>query len=103
MRRKKKWKESCSVRRMFGFGMQEVSSVLYGKPALHLECGGRTEIENCKGILEYDTEKIKLDMGNMWMLLEGDDLIVDTYRKSCITVRGRIFAVRFGGEGERHR
>ncbi len=100
MRRKKKCREAYSVRRAFGFGMQEISQTLYGRPALHLECGGTAEIENCRGILQYDDRNLKLDMGNMWMLLEGDGLVVETYRQSRITVRGRIFSVRFGGEGE---
>ncbi len=103
MRRKKKYKEAYSVRRAFGFGIQQIAPLLYGKPILHLECGGKAEIENCKGILQYDDRKLKLDMGNMWLLLEGDDLRVETYRESCLTIRGRIFSVRLGGEGEQHR
>lgn len=54
MRRKKKPGERYSFRRAMGFGTQTVQTVLYGRPVLHVDCGGALEIENCRSILQYD-------------------------------------------------
>lgn len=100
MRRKKRPGERYSFRRALGFGTQTVQTALYGHPVLHVDCGGGLEIENCRGILQYDAEKLKLDMGKINVTVEGDGLVVDTYRKTMITVHGRVFSIHFsGGEG----
>ena len=77
MRRKKKPGERYSFRRAMGFGTQTVQTVLYGRPVLHVACGGALEIENCRSIL----------------------LVVDTYQKTLITVRGQVFSIHFGYGG----
>lgn len=91
MRRKKKPGERYSFRRAMGFGTQTVQTVLYGRPVLHVDCGGALEIENCRSILQYDAEKLKLDMGELSVTIEGNELVVDTYQKTLITVRGQVF------------
>ena len=45
MRRKKKPGERYSFRRAMGFGTQTVQTVLYGRPVLHVDCGGALEID----------------------------------------------------------
>lgn len=99
MRRKKGKGEPYSLRHALGLGVQAVQSTLYGHPMLHAECGGTLEIENCRGILQYDTQKLVLDMGEWSIQIEGDDLMVDSYRKMLMTVRGRVFSIRFGYGG----
>lgn len=99
MRRKKKPGERYSFRRAMGFGTQTVQTVLYGRPVLHVDCGGALEIENCRSILQYDAEKLKLDMGELSVTIEGNELVVDTYQKMLITVRGQVFSIHFGYGG----
>ena len=94
MRRKKKPGERYSFRRAMGFGTQTVQTVLYGRPVLHVDCGGALEIENCRSILQYDAEKLKLGV-----TIEGNELVVDTYQKTLITVRGQVFSIHFGYGG----
>lgn len=99
MRRKKRTGERYSLQRALGIGVQDVRSTLYGRPVLHADCGGTLEVENCRGILQYDPQKLVLDMGEWSVQIEGDGLVVDSYRKSLMTVQGRIFSVRFGYGG----
>jgi len=100
MRRKKRKGERYSLRRALGIGVQAVQTTLYGHPMLHAECGGTLEIENCRGILQYDTQKLVLDMGEWSVQIEGDELVVDSYQKALMTVRGKVFSVRFGYGGK---
>ncbi len=100
MRKKKGKSERYSLQRALGIGVQAVQSTLYGRPMLHVECGGSLEIENCRGILQYDAQKLVLDMGEWSVQIEGDSLVVDSYQKALMTVRGRVFSVRFGYGGK---
>ena len=76
MRRKKKPGERYSFRRAMGFGTQTVQTVLYGRPVLHVDCGGA-----------------------LGVTIEGNELVVDTYQKTLITVRGQVFSIHFGYGG----
>lgn len=99
MRRKTKRGEPYSFRRAMGFVERPVQTALYGRPALHADCGGSLEIENCRGILQYNAEKLRLDMGEWSVVVEGDGLVIDNYQRSLMTVRGRIFSIQFGYGG----
>ena len=74
-------------------------ALLLSRPVLHVDCGGALEIENCRSILQYDAEKLKLDMGELSVTIEGNELVVDTYQKTLITVRGQVFSIHFGYGG----
>lgn len=99
MRRKKKAAERFSARQAMGLSFQQTSALLYGRPMLHINCSGSLEVENCRGILAYDEEKLKLNMGDLCVQIEGDGLMIDTYSKKLITIHGRIFAIKFFYEG----
>lgn len=99
MRRAKKRGERYSFRQAMGLAAQPVRAVLYGRPTLHAECGGAVEIENCRGILQYDAQRLRLDMGQWTVTIEGDGLVVENYQKAMMTVRGQVFSVHFGYGG----
>ena len=99
VRKAKKRGERYSFRQAMGLVAQPVQTVLYGKPALHAECGGALEIENCRGILQYDAQRLRLDMGQWTVTIEGDGLVVENYQKTMMTVRGQVFSVHFGYGG----
>lgn len=59
-------------------------------------------IENCRGILIYEAEKIHLKMSRFILCIEGEGLTLKSYFGSHISVRGRIDSLRFDdncGEG----
>lgn len=94
--RRKKAKTSRSPRtgvlELLGAGARELCEA---QATVRFNCStGAVEIDNCRGILVYDTQKIKLDMGENCVQIEGDDLMMDTYQKDRITIHGRLFAVR---------
>ena len=91
MRRKKKPGERYSFRRAMGFGTQTVQTVLYGRPVLHVDCGGALEIENCRSILQYDAEKLKLDMGELSVTIEGNELVGGHLPNADSRCEGRCF------------
>lgn len=99
MRRRKKRGERYSLRQAMGMVAQPVRAALYGAPALHAVCGGALEIENCRGILQYDAQRLRLDMGAWTVTIEGDGLTVEQFQKSMMTVRGNVFSVHFGTGG----
>ena len=99
MRKVKKRGERYSFRQAMGLVAQPVQTVLYGKPSLHAECGGALEIENCRGILQYDAQRLRLDMGQWIVTIEGDGLLVENYQRGMMTVRGQVFSIHFGSGG----
>lgn len=100
MSKRKKRAEPFSLLRAFGADgpAQELQNVLYGKPALHIDCRGGFAIENCRGIIQYTNEQLVLDMGACLAVFRGDGLHVDTYQKDRITAHGRLFSVSFQGK-----
>ena len=95
MAKKSRRRQRFSLKRAMGVSAQAAQDVLYGQPLLHVNCKGALEIENCRAIVQYDSQRLRLDMGSMEVLIEGDDMTVGTYQKKLITVRGRIFSIRF--------
>ncbi len=70
-------------------------SDFYHRPILHLDCGGRIEIEGCKGVVQYDEEQITLDMGGVRVALQGDDLILEALNGRELQIRGQVLRVEF--------
>lgn len=95
MVKKRRHRERFSLKNAMGIGMQTTKTALYGQPLLHVNCAGALEIENCKGIVSYDSHQLRINMGEQEVLIEGDDIVVGTYQKKMITVRGHIFSIRF--------
>lgn len=97
MGKKNKHRERFSLKQSLGIGAQKV---LYGESKIHINCAGMLEIENCRKILSYNTQSLRLDMRECEVLIEGDHMVVGTYTKELITVRGQIFSVRFYEMGD---
>ena len=102
MKRRKKRAEPFSLSREFGAAgrTEAVQKLLYGKPALHIDCTGNISIENCREIVQYNEAELLLDMGVCRVAFKGDGILVDTYQKDRITAHGRVFSVSFQGKDE---
>ena len=79
---------------------EAVQKLLYGKPALHIDCAGNISIENCREIVQYNEAELLLDMGVCRVAFKGDGILVDTYQKDRITAHGRVLSVSFQGKDE---
>ena len=95
MGRQNKKCEKLSFKRAFGVTDGGAQNALYGQPVLHINCNGFFEVENCRGIIQYDINHLKLDMGRQAVTIEGEGIQVDTFQKKLITVRGTLFSLCF--------
>lgn len=94
-------RERFSWKRAFGVGARSAQEALYGQPVLHINCNGFFEIENCRGIIRYDLNHLELDMGKQRVVIEGEEIRVNTFQKKLITVSGILFSLRFSEKEER--
>ncbi len=68
---------------------------LYRQPVLHINCNGLLEIEGCRAVLLYNEQQLKLDLGRWQVSLFGDGLVLETFSKTGLVIRGRIFKTEF--------
>lgn len=63
----------------------------------HIEMQGNREavVDGCRGVLEYEEDKIKLNAGMCVLLFRGSDLTIKTYSDSLTEITGEIIAVEF--------
>ena len=96
MRRQSKSKEKFSAAQALGLKQSDVARrAMYHQQMIHVNCEGAIEVENSEGIIDYDMHHVKLSMGKVCVVIEGDDLVMDTYQKNHIVIHGRIFELRF--------
>ena len=70
----------------------------YHHPILHLDCGGRIEVEGCKSVMRYDKDQICLDMGGIQVALYGDGLILEALNGRELQIRGQVLRAEFSYE-----
>lgn len=68
---------------------------LYRQPVLHINCSGLVEIEGCRAVLLYNEQQLKLDLGKWQVSLFGDGLSLETFSKTGLVIRGRVFKTEF--------
>ena len=102
MKRRKKRAEPFSLSRAFGAAgrTEAVQKLLYGKPALHIDCAGNISIENCREIVQYNEAELLLDMGVSRETYNGEGIIEDNYNKDSNTPPARVFSVSVQGKDE---
>ena len=57
-------------------------------------------IEGCKGIIEYDAGRIKLNTGKMSLTLEGENLVIGSFSDIQTVISGNIITVSFDTDAE---
>lgn len=63
----------------------------------HIELEGNREliIDGCKGIVEYETDKIKVCTDMLMVSVTGDELGINAYAEDQIVINGKILSVDF--------
>ena len=102
MGRQSKKCEKFSFKRAFGVTDGGAQNALYGQPVLHINCNGFFEVENCRGIIQYDINHLKLDMGRQAVTIEGEGIQVDTFQKADHCQGNIVFALLFGKGEMKH-
>ena len=93
-RKKTRQSGEKSLRTAFALDAERARAALAPQPLVHPNCRGTLRVENCRGNLAYSSAAGVLDLGGVLVRIEGDGLVMDSFQKAYITLRGRIFAVR---------
>ena len=69
-------------------------------PSLQLRGNREVCIEGCRGILEYDEGRIRLNCGRLVIGFVGDGIEITAYSDIQTVITGNIFSVEFEGAGD---
>jgi sporulation protein YqfC len=63
----------------------------------HIELEGNIELvlDGCKGILEYEDERIKICTDTLAVCISGDRMNIKTYNQEQIVISGKILSIEF--------
>ena len=63
----------------------------------HMEMQGKREIiiDGCRGILEYDKDRIKLNAGSLVISFQGSGLVIKTYSENQTVLAGEVVGIAF--------
>ena len=67
----------------------------YRRPVLHIDCGGRIEVEGCRSILLCNEDMIRLDLGRWQVSLCGDALRIEALTRRELQICGQVLRVEF--------
>lgn len=63
----------------------------------HIEIFANKEItvEDCKNILNYETDFIRLEVTKGEISIFGDDFLISSYENETISIKGKISSIEF--------
>ncbi len=63
----------------------------------HMEINGNTEVvvEGCKGVLEYDTDVVRIKTGKLIVRFTGRGLVIKCLTADSLVVTGFITGIEF--------
>ena len=62
---------------------------------IHLFSNSEALIEGCCGILEYNSDKIKIDIGDKAVCFSGLNLSMEDYNLAETNIKGDIISIEF--------
>lgn len=94
-----------SIRHPRPAGKSSLHQLLYGEaltdliqPVLHINCRGSIEVENCSRVLEYTPQRIRLQLSEQIVTVEGDTLVILSLNRYVTQIRGAIYRLTFAQE-----
>ncbi len=76
------------------------SDVITSVPVITIRGKTETEIYGCRGILEYERNRIVLVVGEDYFTVCGENLLLEDFRENSLYVRGKIASVSLEKPGE---
>lgn len=70
-------------------------SANFGESKITINSNKEAIIEGCRNILEYEDDRIKLNLGNKTLLIIGDSLSITSITVSGVVVVGNISGLEF--------
>ena len=73
--------------------------IVFNIPRITMMANKEIRIENCKSVLEYETDKVTVSATDMLVELLGEALYINIITDDEITVSGNILSVNFSKIG----
>ena len=70
-------------------------SAFNGYAKIDLTGNEEANIDGCKGIIEYSSEKITLNLGNCCASFCGDSLEMQNFDEECTVIKGKFLSIDF--------
>lgn len=69
--------------------------IVLGVPILTMQGNAELMIENHRGLLQYDSDQIRVRTKTFAVQVEGKELSIQEYRKELLIIRGKIERIQF--------
>ncbi len=76
-------------------GLELPPSAFLGNSKITLNSNKEAIVEGCKNILEYEDDRIKLNLGNKTLLILGTNLSINSITINGVVISGNISSVEF--------
>ena len=76
-------------------GIRPPSAELYAGSNVTINSYGGVQIENCKGVLQYNENFIEVDLGKSKLKITGDEIKLNQLTKDDISIKGTILKLEF--------
>lgn len=73
--------------------------IVFNIPRITMMANKEIRIENCKSVLEYETDKITVSAVDMLIELSGESLHINIITEDEISVSGNILSISFSKIG----
>ena len=76
-------------------GIRPPSAELYAGSNVIINSYGGVQIEDCKGITQYNENYVEVDMGRCKLRISGDEITLEQLTKKDIAIQGKIVKLEF--------
>lgn len=88
----KKYKDTA---KKFAEEIQIPEDVFCDSFSIEMKSNTEIIIEGCKGMVEYDTTQIAVNLGSMIVRIHGDSLEIGNFSEQQVTIRGTVISMDF--------
>jgi sporulation protein YqfC len=93
--RKKRKKQKLLLREKISGTLELPEEILLDIPRIHMTGSKKLLVENYKGVLEYTSEKVRLDTSRNILVITGTDLDIREVTLEDIFIEGNIRSLDF--------
>lgn len=76
-------------------GFELPPSAFIGGSKITINSNKEAIIEGCRSILEYESDRVKLNLGNKTLLIVGNELSIESLTVSGVVISGTIHSLEF--------
>lgn len=81
--------------RLFNYAEELIDTDIISQPHIEMFGNGKITVEGCMGVLEYESNYLKLKLQKGMFILCGTDFDIVFFENRLITVKGKILSVEF--------